>query len=113
MWEPYSMQCPVLFYHLPDTHISHMRISSSIWDLPPVLYYSDRAIDCRSETLQISYMSQSTANNMVKKLIRIDVSSDTVCPWCCVGKKNLDNAIASSKIHYDFKVFLLLCFYCS
>ncbi|XP_074343296.1 uncharacterized protein LOC141682500 isoform X1 [Apium graveolens] len=49
-------------------------------------------------------MSQSTANDMVKKLIRIDVSSDTVCPWCCVGKKNLDNAIASSKIHYDFKV---------
>ncbi|GAV83225.1 DSBA domain-containing protein, partial [Cephalotus follicularis] len=38
-------------------------------------------------------MAQSSTNNTGKKLIQIDVSSDTVCPWCFVGKKNLDKAI--------------------
>ncbi|KAF3333962.1 DSBA-like thioredoxin domain-containing protein [Carex littledalei] len=39
-----------------------------------------------------------------KKLIEIDVSSDTVCPWCFVGKANLDKAIEKSKDSFDFKV---------
>ncbi|XP_030484551.1 uncharacterized protein LOC115701006 [Cannabis sativa] len=39
-----------------------------------------------------------------KKLIEIDISSDTVCPWCFVGKKNLDKAIAASKDQYDFEI---------
>lgn len=49
-------------------------------------------------------MAQSSANSSGKKLIRIDVSSDSVCPWCFVGKRNLDKAIASSKDQYDFEV---------
>ena len=48
--------------------------------------------------------SKSIGNNTKKKLIKIDISSDTVCPWCFVGKKNLDKAIAASKDHYDFEV---------
>ncbi|XP_026425100.1 uncharacterized protein LOC113321406 [Papaver somniferum] len=44
------------------------------------------------------------ANTSGKKLIKIDVSSDTVCPWCFVGKKNLDKAIESSKDQFDFEV---------
>ena len=48
--------------------------------------------------------SESVGNNTQKKLIKIDISSDTVCPWCFVGKKNLDKAIAASKDHYDFEV---------
>ncbi|XP_026432642.1 uncharacterized protein LOC113330005 [Papaver somniferum] len=44
------------------------------------------------------------ANTSGKKLIKIDVSSDTVCPWCFVGKKNLDTAIESSKDQFDFEV---------
>ncbi|PIA63225.1 hypothetical protein AQUCO_00200919v1 [Aquilegia coerulea] len=47
-------------------------------------------------------MAQSNSNG--KKLIRIDVSADTVCPWCFVGKKNLDKAIDSSKDQFDFEV---------
>ena len=47
---------------------------------------------------------ESIGNNTQKKLIKIDISSNTVCPWCFVGKKNLDKAIAASKDHYDFKV---------
>lgn len=39
-----------------------------------------------------------------KKLVRIDVSSDTVCPWCCVGKKNLDKAMSMAKDCFDFEV---------
>jgi predicted DsbA family dithiol-disulfide isomerase len=49
-------------------------------------------------------MAESVSNNTGKKLVRIDVSSDTVCPWCFVGKRNLDKAIAASKDRFDFEV---------
>ncbi|XP_038982041.1 uncharacterized protein YwbO isoform X2 [Phoenix dactylifera] len=39
-----------------------------------------------------------------KKLVQIDVSSDTVCPWCFVGKKNLEKAMELPKEHFDFEV---------
>lgn len=42
-----------------------------------------------------------------KSLIRVDVSSDTVCPWCFVGKKNLERAMDMVKDQYDFEV---LCY---
>ncbi|KAI7744179.1 hypothetical protein M8C21_020797 [Ambrosia artemisiifolia] len=48
-------------------------------------------------------MAQS-ATNVGKKLIKIDVTSDSVCPWCFVGKKNLDKAVALSKDQYDFEI---------
>ncbi|KAK2986282.1 hypothetical protein RJ640_021851 [Escallonia rubra] len=48
-------------------------------------------------------MAQAAANDTGKKLIHIDISSDSVCPWCFVGKKNLDKAIASSKDQFDFE----------
>lgn len=49
-------------------------------------------------------MAQSVGNNAEKKTIRVDVSSDSVCPWCFVGKKNLDKAIASAKDQYNFEI---------
>ncbi|EOY03799.1 PREDICTED: uncharacterized protein YwbO isoform X1 [Theobroma cacao] len=49
-------------------------------------------------------MAQSSGSNTGKKLIRIDVSSDSVCPWCFVGKRNLDKAIAASKDQFDFEI---------
>ena len=48
--------------------------------------------------------SESIGNNAQKKLIKIDISSDIVSPWCFVGKQNLDKAIVASKDHYDFEV---------
>lgn len=51
-------------------------------------------------------MAGSVSSSNVKKLIQIDVSSDTVCPWCLVGKRNLDKAIADSKDRFDFEVLL-------
>ena len=41
---------------------------------------------------------------MAKTVIRVDVTSDTVCPWCFVGKKHLEQAIAASKDRYDVEV---------
>lgn len=49
-------------------------------------------------------MAESASNTAFKKLIQIDVSSDTVCPWCFVGKKNLDKAIDACKDQYNFEV---------
>ncbi|OMP03698.1 hypothetical protein COLO4_10258 [Corchorus olitorius] len=49
-------------------------------------------------------MAQASGSNTGKKLIRIDVSSDSVCPWCFVGKKNLDKAVAASKDQFDFEI---------
>jgi predicted DsbA family dithiol-disulfide isomerase len=48
------------------------------------------------------------ASDTGKKLIQIDVSSDTVCPWCFVGKKNLEKAMEQSRDKFDFEVSLPL-----
>ncbi|XP_068655505.1 uncharacterized protein [Aristolochia californica] len=45
-------------------------------------------------------MAQSSG----KKLIKIDVTIDTVCPWCFIGKKNMEKAINSSRDRYDFEI---------
>ncbi|KAI5432337.1 uncharacterized protein LOC127128698 [Lathyrus oleraceus] len=49
-------------------------------------------------------MTETNSSHSGKKLVRIDISSDTVCPFCFVGKKNLDKAIASSKDKYNFEI---------
>ncbi|KAL9273010.1 hypothetical protein AKJ16_DCAP17590 [Drosera capensis] len=49
-------------------------------------------------------MAHPAITTAAKKLIRIDISSDTVCPWCFVGKRNLDKAIGASKDQYEFQI---------
>lgn len=44
------------------------------------------------------------ASSTGKKLIKIDVSSDVVCPWCFIGKKNLDKAMEQTMDKFDFEV---------
>lgn len=44
---------------------------------------------------------------MAKKLVQIDVSSDLACPWCFVGKKNLEKAINMAKDQFDFEVLYI------
>ena len=44
------------------------------------------------------------ADRNSKPMIRVDVASDTTCPWCFVGKKHLEQAIAASKDRYEFEV---------
>ena len=40
----------------------------------------------------------------MKPIIRIDVASDVVCPWCYIGKRRLEKAIELVKDKFDFEV---------
>jgi predicted DsbA family dithiol-disulfide isomerase len=40
----------------------------------------------------------------MKPIIRIDVASDVVCPWCYIGKRRLEKAIDLVKDKFDFEV---------
>ncbi|KAJ3047565.1 hypothetical protein HK097_011416 [Rhizophlyctis rosea] len=42
-----------------------------------------------------------------KRLVKIDVVSDNICPWCFVGKRRLEKAIAQARqknLPLDFQV---------
>ncbi|KAK8961692.1 hypothetical protein KSP40_PGU014526 [Platanthera guangdongensis] len=52
----------------------------------------------------LRFMAHKAVDGTSKKLIQIDVSSDTVCPWCFVGKKNLEKAMDLTKDQYNFEV---------
>ncbi|XP_051114729.1 uncharacterized protein LOC127240219 isoform X2 [Andrographis paniculata] len=52
----------------------------------------------------ISRSIRMASGSTAKKHIQIDATIDTVCPWCYVGKKNLDKAISSSDEKYTFEV---------
>lgn len=40
----------------------------------------------------------------MKKLLQIQVVSDVACPWCYIGKKRLERAIAQTKDEVDVEV---------
>eukprot|EP00850_Spirogloea_muscicola_P006573 SM000031S11582 [mRNA] locus=s31:493266:495505:+ [translate_table: standard] len=40
----------------------------------------------------------------VRQKVHVDVTSDTVCPWCFVGKKRLEEAIKQTQDKYDVEV---------
>eukprot|EP01137_Pigoraptor_chileana_P019612 Opistho-2@80856 len=39
-----------------------------------------------------------------KTLIKIDVTSDNICPWCFVGKRRLEEAMKKTSDAFDFEV---------
>ncbi|KAI9099350.1 DSBA-like thioredoxin domain-containing protein [Phlyctochytrium arcticum] len=44
---------------------------------------------------------------VARRVIPIEVVSDTICPWCYIGKKRLDKAIATAKakqLPVDFQI---------
>lgn len=41
---------------------------------------------------------------MTKPIVKIDVVSDVVCPWCYIGKRRLEKAIDQLKNEFDFQV---------
>ena len=49
-------------------------------------------------------MSLNHNKKMNKKTIVIDIVSDTICPWCWVGKRQLEKAILQTRDLYDFKI---------
>lgn len=40
---------------------------------------------------------------MEKRLIRIGIVSDVVCPWCYIGKRRLENAMALTSDRFEFE----------
>ncbi|XP_006338333.1 uncharacterized protein YwbO [Solanum tuberosum] len=62
------------------------------------------SLNLRKILISPRFLHRLMATNSGKKFIRIDISSDTVCPWCFVGKKNLDKAIALTSDQYDFEI---------
>lgn len=42
--------------------------------------------------------------NLIKPVIKIDVVSDVVCPWCYIGKRRLENAVAAASDKYTFDI---------
>ena len=40
----------------------------------------------------------------VKQTITIDIVSDVACPWCYIGKKNLEKAVDQLKDQYNYKI---------
>jgi predicted DsbA family dithiol-disulfide isomerase len=43
-------------------------------------------------------------SGLLKPVIKIDVVSDVVCPWCYIGKRRLEKAIAAASDLYTFEV---------
>jgi predicted DsbA family dithiol-disulfide isomerase len=41
---------------------------------------------------------------MTKRKIKIDVISDVVCPWCYIGKRRLEKAIAEVSDKVDVEI---------
>lgn len=41
---------------------------------------------------------------LLKPVIRIDVVSDVVCPWCYIGKRRLEKAMTAASDKYTFEV---------
>ncbi len=41
---------------------------------------------------------------MTRTVIKVDVVSDVVCPWCYIGKRRLEKAIDHLKGEFDFQI---------
>jgi predicted DsbA family dithiol-disulfide isomerase len=44
---------------------------------------------------------------IIKPVIRVDIVSDVVCPWCYIGKRRIEKAMADVSSEYDFDVHYL------
>lgn len=47
---------------------------------------------------------QTIKQSMNKVVIKIDVISDVVCPWCYIGKRRLEKAMDQLVSEYDFEI---------
>jgi predicted DsbA family dithiol-disulfide isomerase len=41
---------------------------------------------------------------LMKPVIRIDIASDVVCPWCYIGKRRLEKAVEQMRDQFDFSI---------
>jgi predicted DsbA family dithiol-disulfide isomerase len=56
------------------------------------------------ETLNLNRLRELKEQKM-KQTFKIDIVSDVVCPWCYIGKRRLDKAVAALSQQYDFKLY--------
>lgn len=57
-----------------------------------------------TETNTLLLLFDCKTLNMSKPIIKIDVVSDVVCPWCYIGKRRLESAIQNVSDEFDFEV---------
>jgi predicted DsbA family dithiol-disulfide isomerase len=55
-------------------------------------------------TLTSNIKDGTLDKGLLKPLIRIDVVSDVVCPWCYIGKRRLEHAMKAASDAYTFEV---------
>ncbi|MGC3948613.1 MAG: DsbA family oxidoreductase [Chryseolinea sp.] len=53
---------------------------------------------------EINIKDGALKTGLLKPVIRIDVVSDVVCPWCYIGKRRLEKAISEASDKYTFEV---------
>lgn len=94
--------------------IKTINLCKMIWIVnwvTPDIWISGKCIEHQFHVLilwQKTLHKTMAGGSAAKKLIQIDIISDTVCPWCFVGKKNLDKALEASRDRYDFEVIFFL-----
>lgn len=52
----------------------------------------------------INVKAGALKTDLLKPVIKIDVVSDVVCPWCYIGKRRLEHAIAAASDKYTFDI---------
>jgi len=45
--------------------------------------------------------------SMTKPVIKVDIVSDVVCPWCFIGKRRIEKAMTALNHEFDFEVSYL------
>ena len=58
----------------------------------------------------MSGVSAGPKTDYIRLMVKLDIISDPICPWCYIGKANLDAAIAQTGINpfqIDWRIFQL------
>src|SRR5688500_17367773 len=58
----------------------------------------------RPHDLFLDHSGKGQAPQAVKRRLTIEVASDVVCPWCYIGKRRLEKALALLKDEVDADV---------
>uniref|UniRef100_A0A803LC92 DSBA-like thioredoxin domain-containing protein n=1 Tax=Chenopodium quinoa TaxID=63459 RepID=A0A803LC92_CHEQI len=96
--------CPHVVEHASKVMEELEKYSAGISGVPYFVINNDQKLSGgQPPEVNLKFMAES-ASNTTKELIRIDISSDNLCPWCYVGKINLDKAIAASKDQFDIEI---------
>lgn len=85
----------MLFFDIRNTKIP---------DRPQNYYPEQHTVSYIHELRLDNGCSQQNFNRMNKIRIKVEVVSDVVCPWCFIGKRRMEKAIAALGSDYEFTV---------